>query len=76
MENGKLQIIDRRKNIFKLAQGLFVSPELLENKFLEVCNRMNAHAHEITGVCASLRYSRARSLTRSSFTVRAYAKHS
>lgn len=35
---GRFTIIDRRKNVLKLAQGEYVSPERLEGKFLNGCS--------------------------------------
>ncbi|CAO2648268.1 Nn.00g075350.m01.CDS01 [Neocucurbitaria sp. VM-36] len=45
-ERGRFKIIDRRKNVLKLAQGEYISPERIENVYLANCGWLaSAYVH-------------------------------
>ncbi|KAF2471319.1 long-chain-fatty-acid-CoA ligase 1 [Lindgomyces ingoldianus] len=45
-ELGRFKIIDRRKNVLKLAQGEYISPERIENVYLASCGYLaTAYVH-------------------------------
>lgn len=45
-ELGRFSIIDRRKNVLKLAQGEYIAPERIENIYLSSCNYLGqAYVH-------------------------------
>ncbi|KAH8716899.1 hypothetical protein GQ44DRAFT_402242 [Phaeosphaeriaceae sp. PMI808] len=45
-ELGRFKIIDRRKNVLKLAQGEYISPERIENVYLANCGYIaTAYVH-------------------------------
>lgn len=43
--NGQIQIIDRAKNIFKLSQGEYISPEKVENIIVQSDYILQAFVH-------------------------------
>eukprot|EP01027_Heterolobosea_sp_BB2_P019526 GEZU01027423.1.p2 GENE.GEZU01027423.1~~GEZU01027423.1.p2 ORF type:complete len:303 (-),score=68.69 GEZU01027423.1:23-931(-) len=45
LPGGKLKIIDRKKNIFKLAQGEYIAPEKIEVIYLRSGSIMQAFVH-------------------------------
>jgi len=44
-EQGNLKIIDRKKNIFKLAQGEYIAPEKIENIYIRSSAAMQVFLH-------------------------------
>ncbi|KAF1828797.1 long-chain-fatty-acid-CoA ligase 1 [Decorospora gaudefroyi] len=45
-ELGRFKVIDRRKNVLKLAQGEYISPERIENVYLANCSYLaSAYVH-------------------------------
>lgn len=45
LPNGSIRIIDRAKNIFKLAQGEYIAPEKLENVYTQSPYIQQIHVH-------------------------------
>ncbi|KAG5422221.1 FAA24 [Candida metapsilosis] len=49
-EHGRITIIDRVKNFFKMAQGEYISPEKIENRYLSsntIINQLYVHGNSL-----------------------------
>lgn len=44
-QNGTLKIIDRKKHIFKLAQGEYIAPEKIENIYVRSSAVAQVYVH-------------------------------
>ena len=45
LPNGSIRVVDRAKNIFKLAQGEYIAPEKLENVYVQCPYVAQIHVH-------------------------------
>lgn len=45
LPNGGLKVIDRKKNLFKLQQGEYVSPEKIENSYVRTRGVLECFVH-------------------------------
>jgi len=56
MPNGAFKIIDRAKNIFKLAHGEYIAPEKIENIFIKSpwVAQVWIHGDSIQSTCVSV----------------------
>ncbi|KRX04925.1 hypothetical protein PPERSA_06559 [Pseudocohnilembus persalinus] len=56
LPNGALKIIDRKKNIFKLSQGEYVSPEKVENIYVRTrgVQEVFVHGDSLENFCVAI----------------------
>ena len=54
--NGTFTIIDRKKNLFKLSQGEYVSPEKVENIYVEFpyFGEVFVHGDSLSDYCVGI----------------------
>lgn len=51
--NGSVKIIDRKKNLFKLAQGEYIAPEKIENIYVKAkgVSEVFIHGDSLQSAC-------------------------